>query len=174
MTARFEVRALINGEGWVIVDTAWEHPMIGPYPRAAHGKLLAMSRAAEFEADPSSVPPGDSDLTEDDLEDEGWAPPPYVRGKLRFMREKCSTCVFRPGNRMDLDPGRVAGMLRDVRRDDGYIPCHKTLGAGIPTAICKGGDEAHEGQLARVARRLGADVYVSEADVAAEIEAARA
>lgn len=53
---RFEVRALINGEGLVIVDTKWEFPMIGPYPRTATGRRRADQRAAEFEADPSNVP----------------------------------------------------------------------------------------------------------------------
>jgi len=51
---RFEVRALINGEGWVIVDTEWQYPMIGPYPK--HRRALANERAAVFEADPTQVP----------------------------------------------------------------------------------------------------------------------
>lgn len=53
---RFEVRALTNGGGYVIVDTAWEHPMIGPYPLNKKGRERAMTRAAVFEADPSQVP----------------------------------------------------------------------------------------------------------------------
>lgn len=110
--------------------------------------------------------------SDDDEDGGGWALPPHTRrGKLRFMKEKCSTCIFRPGNKMTLDPGRVASMLAAVRADDSYIPCHKTLGTGLPSAICKGGDDAHEGQIARIGRRIGADVYVTEEEVLAEIAA---
>ena len=49
---RFEVRALINGEGYVIVDTSWEFPMIGPYQKSSKGRRQAEDRAAEFEVDP--------------------------------------------------------------------------------------------------------------------------
>lgn len=109
--------------------------------------------------------------SDDDEDGEGWALPPYSGNHLRFMKEKCSTCIFRPGNKMDLYPGRVAGMLDAIRADDSYIPCHKTLGTGLPTAICKGGDDAHEGQLARIGRNLRADVYLTEDDILAEIAA---
>lgn len=50
---RFVVDALINGEGFVIVDRWWKEPMIGPYSK----RQRAETRAAEFEADPSKVPP---------------------------------------------------------------------------------------------------------------------
>jgi hypothetical protein len=53
---RFEVRPLINGEGYVIVDTHWKFPMIGPYQKSAAGRRKAMERAEVFEADPSKVP----------------------------------------------------------------------------------------------------------------------
>jgi hypothetical protein len=53
---RFEVRALLSGEGYVIVDTTWKVPMIGPYPMSGAGRKRAVARAAEFEADPSKVP----------------------------------------------------------------------------------------------------------------------
>lgn len=43
---RFEVRSLLSGAGYVIVDTCWEHKMIGPY----RSRRLAEERAAAFEA----------------------------------------------------------------------------------------------------------------------------
>jgi hypothetical protein len=52
---RFEVRTLLNG-GFVIVDTTWEHPMIGPYSQTKAGREEAIARAAEFEQDPTKVP----------------------------------------------------------------------------------------------------------------------
>lgn len=117
----------------------------------------------------------DEDVDEDDNED-GWVFPPLDSlARVRVMAEKCSTCIFRPGNRMSLQEGRVAGMLADVRAEDSYIPCHKTLGTGLPSAICRGGHEAHRGALARMAVDvLGGIVEVTEADVLAETAGGRA
>lgn len=64
-------------------------------------------------------------------------------------------------------------MLESVRATDSFIPCHKTLGTGLPSAICRGGHEAHEGALARMADRLGGMVEVTEAEVLKEIESRR-
>lgn len=93
---------------------------------------------------------------ENDEEEDGWQMPPIdpATHKLRVMAEKCSTCIFRPGNKMRLNDGRVAGMLQDIRMRDSYITCHQTLGTGEPGAICKGGSDAHMGQLERIARRI--------------------
>lgn len=106
-------------------------------------------------------------------EEDGWALPPFgAESKLRLMAAMCSTCIFRPGNLMDLERGRVRGMLAEVRRNDSYVPCHKTLGTGRPSAVCKGSSEAHMGQLERIAYRLGGPILVTEDDLAAEALAA--
>lgn len=104
----------------------------------------------------------DDDFEDEDEDDEGYAIPPFdtATRRLRVMAEKCSTCIFRPGNQMDLEPGRVASMLRTVVRNDSFITCHQTLGTGEPGAICKGGSDAHMGQLERIARRLGGVIEV--------------
>ncbi len=98
------------------------------------------------------------DEEEEEFEDEGigvWAMPPFdEKSRLRVMAEMCSTCIFRPGNPMSLQPGRVASMLADIRMKDSFITCHQTLGTGQAGAICKGGSEAHMGQLERIARRM--------------------
>ena len=98
----------------------------------------------------------EEDYEDEDGEEEGYQIPPFdpKTHRLRVMAEKCSTCIFRPGNLMDLNRGRVAGMLQNVVRQDSYITCHQTLGTGEPGAICKGGSDAHMGQLERIARRL--------------------
>lgn len=115
----------------------------------------------------------EDDLDQDEEED-GWVVPPVdSRARVRLMADKCSTCVFRPGNKMDLEPGRLQGMIDSVRATDSYIPCHKTLGTGLPSAICRGGHDAHEGALARMADRLGGLVEVTEAEVLAEIDERR-
>jgi len=101
----------------------------------------------------------------EDDEQDGWALPPLEDGRVRIMRERCSTCIFRPGNRMSLQRGRVASMLADVRRDDSFVTCHKTLGTGKPGAICRGSSDAYESTLEQVARRLGLVVEVDGEEV---------
>lgn len=99
---------------------------------------------------------------EEDEEEDGWQIPPIdpETRKLRVMAEMCSTCIFRPGNKMRLEEGRVAGMLAQIRATDSYITCHQTLGTGEPGAICKGGSNAHMGQIERIAHRFGGVIEV--------------
>lgn len=64
-------------------------------------------------------------------------------GRLRVMEDKCSTCIFRPGNLMYLTPGRVAQMVEETRADPyGHITCHHTLPWADPRqekgAVCRG------------------------------------
>lgn len=73
---------------------------------------------------------------------------------VRVMAERCPTCIFRPGNLMHLDPGRVKEMLDGIRENDGCIPCHDTLGDPLQ-AVCRGQYEAHKTQPLQIAERLG-------------------
>ena len=92
------------------------------------------------------------DLIEDDDTDEG---PPSVVGPngVRLLATQCSTCIFRPANLMHLEPGRVKGMLDEVRATDTYVVCHQSLGRKLGD-ICKGSNDAHCGQLVRMAERM--------------------
>lgn len=76
------------------------------------------------------------------------------RGVVRVMAERCATCIFRPGNLMHLQPGRVRDMVADVRRIDGCIPCHKTLDRE-EQAVCRGQFEVAQTQPLQLAERLG-------------------
>ena len=58
-------------------------------------------------------------------------------GRVHVQAEMCSTCVFRPGNLMSLQPGRVRDMVNEARRHDSAIVCHQTLGTGA-NAVCRG------------------------------------
>lgn len=64
-----------------------------------------------------------------------------VTGGSRLLRERCATCVFRPGNPMRLAPGRLRELL-DESLPDGYIVCHDTVTHGpcpnYGPAICRG------------------------------------
>ncbi|MBQ1050822.1 hypothetical protein KBX50_20400 [Micromonospora sp. C51] len=65
---------------------------------------------------------------------------PHLR-KTRLLARECATCIFRPGNPMHLEPGRLRQMVTAARGDAGYIICHSTLpyaGSPVPPAICRG------------------------------------
>lgn len=61
---------------------------------------------------------------------------PITDDGVRVCDDLCPTCIFRPGNRMHLRPGRVRQMVDDAQRNDAAIICHETLDG--PGAICRG------------------------------------
>lgn len=63
----------------------------------------------------------------------------YRDGKVHVLSEQCATCIFRPGNLMQLQGGRVKGMLDDCEKSGGVIPCHSTIyREDVRPAICRG------------------------------------
>lgn len=74
-------------------------------------------------------------------DDDGWESSGHIADpatrEVRICEDLCSTCIFRPGNLMHLQPGRVKGMVDDALADEGFIPCHQTLG-GDGAAMCAG------------------------------------
>lgn len=81
-------------------------------------------------------------------------------GKVHVLSEMCSTCIFRPGNKMQLRPGRVAEMVKDARRNESAITCHSTLyQEGVDNAVCRGFFDRHKTQPLQVAERLGLLVF---------------
>lgn len=85
---------------------------------------------------------------------------PLTPDGLRVCSHLCETCVFRPGNLMELRPGRLRGMIRDALRADSCIPCHKTLDG--ERAVCRGFYDLHRRDT--LACRLGLVVGVLEID----------
>lgn len=77
----------------------------------------------------------------------------YVDGRVRVMRRMCDTCIFRSGNLMRLEPGRVDGMVRDAVARDSTIVCHDTLTHPLHAA-CRGFFDRHKTQPLQVAERL--------------------
>lgn len=61
----------------------------------------------------------------------------YRDGLVHVLAVRCRTCIFRPGNRMDLNPGRVRGMVQVAVARQGMIPCHEVMDTPTP-AICRG------------------------------------
>jgi hypothetical protein len=80
----------------------------------------------------------------------------------RVLDERCSTCIFRPGNLMHLRPGRVRQMVRDSLDGGGFITCHATLDDRRQYAVCRGFYDAHgpASNLLRVWSRLGGFDFV--------------
>lgn len=78
----------------------------------------------------------------------------FYDGVIRVAKEMCPTCIFRPGNLMKLDPGRVKDMVEDARKNDSAIICHDTLDQPLQ-AVCRGYFDSYETQPLQVAKRLG-------------------
>lgn len=52
--------------------------------------------------------------------------PPFRDGKVNVCTKRCSDCVFRPGNQMNLNPGRLKELVdANLKADTGLI-CHQT------------------------------------------------
>jgi hypothetical protein len=78
----------------------------------------------------------------------------------KIKKEMCPTCIFRPGNLMFLNPGRVKSMVEECEAKDSYIVCHETLadwdnGRKEDEAMCAGYLRNHSPQLLRIGERLG-------------------
>jgi hypothetical protein len=88
-------------------------------------------------------------------------------GKPQVFAEKCSTCIFRPGNLMHLRPGRMAEVIGQNRDEGTVLICHKTTYGQHPEigeTMCRGYLDAYgsESNVVRVMERLtgGSDWYV--------------
>ena len=83
----------------------------------------------------------------------------YRNGRVHVCQRMCPTCIFRPGNLMQLRSGRVRGMIDDARRDEGCIPCHSHLYTGRD-AVCRGFFDRYPTQPLQLAERLGLVTFV--------------
>jgi hypothetical protein len=108
----------------------------------------------------------------DEIEDDYYEDEPVqvsafdADGKLRILTEKCDTCIFRPGNPMNLRPDRVQDAVQGSLAGGGYISCHDTLPYGANpeygAAVCRGFYDSFgaQSQMIRIAKRLGGVVAV--------------
>lgn len=90
----------------------------------------------------------------EDYDDEEPVPPVYDNTGVHVMAEQCSTCIFRPGNLMQLNKGGLKGMVEDCNREDVNVICHQTLGRDVG-AICRGSFDLRPGQMTQIAERIG-------------------
>lgn len=79
-----------------------------------------------------------------------------VTMKSRLLSRQCATCIFRPGNLMHLDEGRLKDMVRAAART--YVICHDTLPyadhPGVGPAICRGFYDRYDTFALQVIRLL--------------------
>jgi hypothetical protein len=79
----------------------------------------------------------------------------FVDGRVHVRRTRCPTCIFRPGNRMNLDEGRVAEMVAAADAAESCIPCHHHLYDDQPVEpVCRGYFDRHSSMTLRLAEAL--------------------
>lgn len=83
----------------------------------------------------------------------------FYDGTVHVNRAMCSTCIFRPGNLMHLEPGRVEGMVAHCYEYDGVIPCHQGLNGKVQ-AVCRGQFDRHPPSILQIADRLNLVTFV--------------
>jgi hypothetical protein len=107
--------------------------------------------------------PSDEDDDEyADIEDDDDEYPPTVldaKSMLHVMREQCSTCIFRPGNKMQLREGRMRDLTAQTDASDSNVICHQTLDQDVG-ALCAGSVDRRAGQMVRIAERFNGIEYV--------------
>lgn len=75
-------------------------------------------------------------------------------GAVHVVSERCTTCIFNPGNQMDLNAGRVKDLVQQARDADSAIICHSTLDTEA-NAVCRGFYDGYDTAPLRLARRMG-------------------
>ncbi|XVV10911.1 hypothetical protein ACQP2X_39650 [Actinoplanes sp. CA-131856] len=78
--------------------------------------------------------------------------------RSRLLARMCDTCVFRPGNLMRLQQGRLRDLVEQARAAESFIVCHSTLPSGavegVKPAICRGFADRYSTQALQVIERL--------------------
>jgi len=84
----------------------------------------------------------------------------FREGRVHVCSRLCETCIFRPGNLMNLREGVVESMVAGALAIEGVIVCHSTLD-GEEHLVCRGFFERHPTSPLQVASRLG---FLEEVD----------
>jgi hypothetical protein len=94
-----------------------------------------------------------------------------VTRRPRLLASQCPTCIFRPGNPMKLDPGRLKNMVTDALREGSQgIICHDTVSFGAHPdfggALCRGFYDSvgYRNNFVRIMERLGGFTEVEPPD----------
>lgn len=78
--------------------------------------------------------------------------------RTRRLSRMCDTCVFRPGNLMHLQQGRLRDLVEQAREAESYIVCHSTLPGvapeGVQPAVCRGFFDRYRSQSLQIIERI--------------------
>ncbi|MEU4677932.1 hypothetical protein [Micromonospora sp. NPDC023737] len=100
-----------------------------------------------------------------------------VLGKSRLMSRQCDTCIFAPGNRMNLGPGRLRALVTQAREQGSYIVCHDTLPHYLypqaKPAICRGFADRYRTRALQLIERLWGFVEVDPPQPSAQHDSRR-
>ncbi|MEV4813868.1 hypothetical protein [Micromonospora avicenniae] len=100
-----------------------------------------------------------------------------VLGKSRLMSRLCDTCIFAPGNRMNLGPGRLRALVTQAREQGSYIVCHDTLPhylyPQVKPAICRGFADRYRTRALQLIERLWGFVEVDPPQPCAQHDSRR-
>lgn len=73
-------------------------------------------------------------------------------GRPQLLAEKCSTCIFRPGDPMHLGADRLRDIIERNRAGGALLTCHATLSYGahpeVGQAACRGFYDAYGAESA--------------------------
>lgn len=79
-------------------------------------------------------------------------------GKIHIQLEMCSTCVFRSGNLMSLQPGALREIIDRNLEQDVPLVCHQTLEyhpKGGLESVCRGFFERYPTTPIELAEQMG-------------------
>ncbi len=76
----------------------------------------------------------------------------YRDGRVLVCERRCDTRVFRPGNLMHLEPGRLADLIARALADDSTSTIYRD---DVNNAVCRGFYDRHPPQPLQAAQRLG-------------------
>lgn len=94
----------------------------------------------------------------------GMTRKPFRNGRVHVCSQMCPTCIFRPGNLMNLDPGRRDQMVKQAMRQESAITCHETLD-GLQS-VCRGFFERHATAPLQIAARLNLITFTKAGQIA--------
>ncbi|MEV6401259.1 hypothetical protein AB0M39_41895 [Streptomyces sp. NPDC051907] len=88
-------------------------------------------------------------------------------GRVRLCARRCDTCIFRPGNLMHLQQGRVKQMVETCVKNEAHVTCHDTLvhnDRGLPGAMCRGWEQHPQSGASIAVRWMSATGLVTLVD----------
>jgi hypothetical protein len=91
--------------------------------------------------------------------------PVFRDGKVHVKAAKCSDCVFRAGNLMHLNEGRLADLVEVNRKRDTAFACHQTTYGQDPVgeAVCRGYFDAYATEITPLRMAVALDLIEEQA-----------